>query len=330
MKHPIDKENMLGVLDNFHKQCEEAFKLGKKIKITGRIDSIIVAGMGGSALSGDILKSYLNLSIPIHVCRDYHLPKWASKNTLVFSVSYSGNTEETIHCFREAKRIGCTIIAITAGGKLKEIAEKSNVPLVLVPRGIQPRDAVGYLTIPILNILQNSYIIRDVSDDIKETIRALKKDFKPTAQEMAKKAVDKIPIIYSSSRLYVLSRIWKIKVNENAKVQAFHDEFPELNHNEMLGFTNPKGEYLIIMLKDEDDFYRVKKRMDVTKEKLQKIGYKVIEIKIKGKSMLSRIFTTILLGSYFGYYLALEYGTDPSPVDMVEDFKKDLGPFVGR
>lgn len=325
----IGSERMIDVLDNFWRQCQEASRLARDIKVDLPINGIVLCGMGGSAIPGDIIKSYIDVNVPVVVNRSYEIPSWVNKNTLVFTISYSGNTEETLTCFRHAKAKQAKIVGISSGGKIEKFCQQGRSHFVKVPSGIQPRDASGYLTLPIINILQNSRIIKDNSRDMENMISTLKKGYKEKAREIAKKLVGKIPIIYSSHRMIALAKTWKSKINENAKVEAFYNEFPELNHNELVGFTNLKGDFFVIIIEDEDDHVRVKKRMNITAELLKKKGCPVLTLKIKGENRLSKIFSTILLGSYVGYYLALEYGTDPSPVVMVEDLKKELGPYVG-
>lgn len=319
----IDKENMLAVLDGFWKQCDEASQLGLNIRVTGQIDAIIVAGMGGSGMPGEILRSDLSTKVHIHSCRDYLLPGWAGKNTLVFCISYSGNTEETLSAYKDARKKGCRIVCIAAGGKLLDYAQRDKVPFVRVPSGIQPRDAVGYQTIPVLNILMQSGVISKTAD-IQKMIPILQMTDRQKARDIARNLLNKIPVIYASSRMIGLAKIWKAKINENAKCQAFYNEFSEVNHNEMVGFTNLKADYYIIMIEDEEDHERIRKRMEITKQLLQQQGCPVLLMKLTGKNRLARIFSTILLGSYIGYYLALEYKVDPSPIAMVDELKRML------
>lgn len=323
MPEIIDKENMLGVLDRFWKQCEEASQLGLNIKIDPPVNALVVAGMGGSAIPGDVLRSYLGTRILVYSSRDYSLPEWANKNTLVFCISYSGNTEETLSAYKEARKKGCKLVCLSSGGKLAEYCMRDKVQHISVPSGIQPRDALGYQIIPLLNVLMTSKIIPK-NADVTSMIAVLKQVNKEKASDIAKNLHNTVPIIYASSRMVTLAKTWKSKINENAKCQAFFNEFPEMNHNEMVGFTNLKGNFYVIMMEDEEDNERIKKRMEITKQLIQKQGCFVLLLKITGKNRLARIFSTILLGSYVGYYLALEYKVDPTPVVMVEELKKML------
>ncbi len=315
---------MKSVLDGMERQCQEAVSLGGVISVQPPIRAIVVAGMGGSALPGDLLACYLrDCPLPIVVARDYQLPAWVTKNTLVFIISYSGNTEETVTMLGDAKRRGCKIILISSGGKLRDAAREEKLSWVQIPAGIQPRDATGFMLIPILGILERSGII-SLNKEIDSMLEALRKDHARQGQEIAKKLVGKIPIIYSSQQMDCIARIWKIKINENAKAPAFFGAFPEVNHNEMVGFTDLQENYYFIFIEDLEDGIRVKKRMMITKKLFEEKGYPVLMIRLAGKSRLARMFSALLLGSYVGYYLALENRADPIQIGMVEDFKQRL------
>lgn len=322
----VDKSDMKGVLENFPQQIREALALAKGIKTDKKIDKIIITGMGGSALPGDILKAYLSdYNIPIFVNKDYFLPEFTNSKTLVFIISYSGNTEETIQSYRNALRKGAEIVVITSNGKLGKLCNKQKVNSIIVPKGVQPRLAYGYLFFSVLGVLQNSGLIDDKTKEIQKTIDTLKKPlFKERAEELAERLVDKIPIIYSSKRLDAIAYKWKINFNENTKILAFHNVFPELNHNEINGYVNVKGNFHVLLLKDEDDYQRIKKRMSVTKRLIKSKGVPVTEIALSGSCKLAKIFSAIYLGDWTSYFLALRYGTDPTPVEIVEELKKQL------
>tara|TARA_Y100000310_G_scaffold268382_1_gene280964 strand:- start:782 stop:1783 length:1002 start_codon:yes stop_codon:yes gene_type:complete len=322
----VDKENMYDVLKNFPKQMQEAARLGKNVKITDKIDNIIITGMGGSALPGEILKSFFySTSIPIFVNKGYTLPEFTNMRSLVFVISYSGNTEETIYAYRNALRKGARIVAISSGGKLEELSTKQRQIFIKVPSGIQPRSGYAYQFFPILNVLMNSKIIGDVSQDIEKTIETLKKPiFEERAKDIAIKLEGKIPLIYSSDKLFAIAYKWKINFNENSKVHAFCNMLPELNHNEIVGYTQLEADYHVILIKDEDDHMRVKKRFDITKDIIKKSGVSVTEIMLKGGSILTKIFSAIYIGDLASYYLALKYGIDPTPVKIVEELKRRL------
>ena len=176
-----------------------------------------------------------------------------------------------------------------------------------------------------LAVLYNSHFIDNPSEDIKNTIKALKNPkFKERAQDLAEKLVEKVPLIYSSEKMGVVAYRWKTQFNENAKIHAFHHVFPELDHNELVGYGNIKAGYHIIIIKDDEDYVKVKKRMDITKRLISEAGINVTELVIKGECFLTKLFSAIYLGDLTSYYLALKYGTDPTPVDVIEKLKKEL------
>ena len=331
MPHPIDKSNMRQVILDFPKQFGKGLEISKDVEIEKPINKIVISGMGGSALPGDLVKLYLkdDIDIPIEVSRNYYLTTPVNRETLIFCISFSGNTEETLASYEEAKKEEVSVVIITYDGKLEEIAKKDSLPLVKLIKEsptFQPRSATGYMFAAIINVLINSGI---VSERHREEIEILDGklqafDFESQSKDLAKKLKGKIPLIYASDRFKALARIWKIKFNENSKTQAFWNYFPELNHNEMVGFTDLQGKYQIIILKDKDDHPRVEKRMAITAELLKEKGLETTIIDIQGQDLLTKIFSTLMLGDWISYYLALEYGIDPTPVKMVEDFKKRM------
>lgn len=334
----IDTKGMYSLLDNFHKQIEETSKLGKDIKIAenvnkidnvDKINKIAIAGMGGSALPGAILKSYLKLKIPIFIVRGYSLPNFVNGKSLVFAISYSGNTEETLSCYKEALSRKCKLIAICSGGKLLELSKLNKTPCVVVPKGLEPRMAYAYQFFPMLSILENSNIIKKQEGYIKNLIRLLRKNdnIKKLAQQLAEKLYKKIPLIYTSEKLEAVGYKWKINFNENAKILAFNNVFPEFNHNEINGYVNKIGNFYAIIIKDSEECPRIKKRMDIIKGLLKKYGIPATDVLIEGKDDLTRLFLAAYIGDWTSYFLALAYRTDPTKVDIIEDLKKQLGPF---
>lgn len=281
--------------------------------------------MGGSALPGDIAKTiFQDIKIPILVHKSYDLPAFVNKETLLFVVSYSGNTEETLSAYKVARGKSCTTIAVTSGGKLRKLAEHDKKPIILIPSGIQPRLSIGYMFFAVLRVLQNSGIIKDKTKDVKQLVEKLNDSkFKMNGEEIASKLVEKVPIIYTSDTMKVVAEIWKIAFNENCKISAFYNYFPELNHNEMLGFTTPKANFYVIMIREDDCHRRVAKRFKITKNIISKSA-STIEIVIKGPSHLLKVFSAIYIGLWTSYFLALKYGVDPTPVELVEQLKKKL------
>ncbi|MEA2037243.1 MAG: bifunctional phosphoglucose/phosphomannose isomerase [Nanoarchaeota archaeon] len=319
----LDKSNMLEVIDSFPEQCKDALTLPKGITVKGEITSIVVCGMGGSAIGGDLLKIYASdTKLPVFVVRDYKVPNFVDEYTLVFVVSYSGNTEETLAAFHDAKSKGANIVAITSGGKLAQECER----VIKIPSGLQPRASVGYLFFPMLGTLYNSNLVDVKNDDLNEMLILLKDNakIKEQAEELARKIEGKAPVIYSSEQLNAAAYRWQTQINENAKYPAFHSAFSEMNHNEINAFRGmDRSRFIAILLRDEKDDARIRKRMDVCKEIMEK-NVAVEEVHVKGNSLLARMFSTMYLGDYTSYYLALRERVDPSPVEVIEWLKKQL------
>ena len=348
----VDKSNMRKVILDFPKQLEGALKLAKGIKVVGPFENIIICGVGGSALSSNILISWVNSFklknslLPIYTHRDYNLPIQANEKSLIICISYSGNTEEPVSALKEAVKKKLKIVAIATGGKIEAICRKNNIPLIKIPSGIQPRSATGYLFTSLVEVLEGVGILPNTSKDIQELAKELKKiSLEEEGKKIAKKLINKIPLIYSSNKFKNLARVWKIKFNENSKIPSFYNYFPELNHNEMVGFTNKKliKNFCIIILKDKSDHPRNLERMDLFAKLMRTKGIRVefinirtmprsvrqnldssLRSEIKSGDFLFKVLSTLILGDWVSYYLALEYKIDPTPVKIVEEFKKKL------
>ncbi|MBI1935379.1 bifunctional phosphoglucose/phosphomannose isomerase [Candidatus Woesearchaeota archaeon] len=320
---PIDNSNMLKVIEEFPQQCKTGLELPKGMSVSGKIDKIVVAGMGGSAVGGDLLKLYMHDSkVPVFVVRDYKVPNFVDDKTLFFAVSYSGNTEETLAAFGDAERKKARIVAVTSGGQLGTKAKK----VVRIPTGLQPRAALGYLFFPVLGVLQNSGIADVKNEEIKEMLDILSNlnEFKNIGERIAKKIGTRTPLIYASEAIGAVAYRWKTQFNENSKIAAFHHLFSEMNHNEIVGFQTMSGEkFLPIFIRDNFDNERIKKRMDITKEIISS-KMEVEEVSTKGTYLLSRLFSGLYYADFASYYLALANKIDPTPVAVIENLKKRL------
>ncbi|MFH0739787.1 MAG: bifunctional phosphoglucose/phosphomannose isomerase [bacterium] len=317
---------MKQVILNFPKQFEIGLKSAENIKLEGSFNNVIICGVGGSALPGSLVEALEILKIPLYTHRDYNLPSYATKDSLIISVSFSGNTEETLSGYEEAVNKKYPVIALSTGGKLETLAKQHGLPVAIVPNDcLQPRFGTGYLAGAMLKILANCQIIPDQT----KALITMASNLKPESQEedgkaLAKKLIDKIPIIYASNDFKLIALMWKIKFNENSKIMAFWNYFPELNHNEMVGLTNLKGNFHFIIIRDENDNERTKKRMDLFASLAKEKGAEVSFIEAQGATKIEKIFNASLLGDWASYYLALAYNQDPVPVAIVETFKKQL------
>ena len=329
-ENPLDPDHMEKTIIEQPLQIKSAYDLGKDVKLEGTFNRIVICGMGGSCMPGDLLKIYLHDSnIPIESIRDYSLPNYIDKNTLVFCISYSGNTEETLSMFKDAARKGCKIVSICSGARLEQLAETHRKPLIKVPKGLQPRAAVIYQFFPLIRILENNGLIPSKEKEVKNLIDSLgKQNIKELAEKLAEKLIDKIPIIYASEKFYPIAYRWKTEFNENAKIMAFSNRFSELNHNELVGYTNKKADFHVIILTIDEDHRRMQKRIRITKELIQQKGVPITEINIKGNYFLTKMFSAIQIGDLTSIYLAFKYKTNPSPVNIIEDLKEKLGPYI--
>lgn len=340
----IDKSNMLDLLLDFPLQCKAAVGIAQRTKILfekRNFNKIVFAGMGGSAIGAELVRSYLYFEskIPIMVCREYELPGYVDNSTLVFISSYSGNTEETINAYKQARQRDSAIIVISSGGKLEEKAKNEEITFISIPKGLPPRCALGYLSIIPLCVLAKLGLIEDRSSFITEAINVLEdlknRNLNPNirlkdniAKYIANKIFNKFTIIYAGSIHFdVVAMRLRTQLNENSKVLALSHVFPEMNHNEIVGWQNPKNlfkNFTVIMLRDKDMHPPVAKRMDITSDILKKEGIKILEIWSQGQDLLSRIFSLIYTGDFISYYLAILYGIDPTPVDRVTYLKNQL------
>ncbi len=341
----LDKSEMLRLLSEFPRQLKEASDIGKNITFDKDVkrdfDKIVFCGLGGSAIGADLIKSYVakECKVPIIVNRDYTLPAFVNEKTLLVVSSYSGNTEETLSAYAEGRKKNANIIAITTNGKLKEKAQEDKVPYVVIPKGLPPRCALGYSSIPIMVLFSKLGLISDKYNEIDEASAFLEKLFKSElspdisedkniAKRVAKDLFGKYAIIYGANQYTdcVVTR-WRGQLAENSKAISSTHLFPEMNHNEIVGWANPKNlmkDLVVVVLRDKDDHPRVAKRMDISSTIIKKEGVKIIEISSRGESLLCRIFSLIYIGDFVSLYLAILNDVDPTPVDNVMYLKNEL------
>ncbi len=333
----IDRSNMRKIILDFPKQFRVGINAAKKVRLKKwpfltPPENIIVCGMGGSGLAGDILVTLRPLDVFSY--KSYRLPLQAGNESLIICISYSGNTEETLSSFETAVGKNLPVISITTGGKLAELSKKYKVPCVILPPPYAPpRLSVGQMFAALLQILKNHNLLDDsIINELLELGDSLKpKEFELKGRKIAKKIFKKIPIIYNSRRFRVISTVWKNSLNETAKILVLANYFPELNHNEIVGFwkineMQIKNEKLyVLILKDEKGSHpRILKQMEITKNLIEREGINVDFVKIEGETLLEKIISTIILGFWTAYWLALEYKIDPTPVKPIDEFKRRL------
>ncbi len=341
----LDNSNMFDILKSFPKQITTALNIIENnytIKTISDVHSILILGMGGSAIGGDLLRSFLNVTpgaekIRIVINRNYDIPKYIDSNTLVIASSYSGDTEETISGVEQAFEFTKNILCVTTGGKLEKFANKHQFPVVKLPSGLQPRAALGYSFFALLGIFLKTGLINiDLKADINETIQMLEKkaaiysevNDQNEAYTLAKSIHNKAIVIYSATdRTDIVNLRWRGQLHENAKTIAFGSFLPEMNHNEINSFSFPEvilENLYVILMTDVDDHPRVKVRFEAITELLSQQEMPLVELSGDGNSVLTRIFDLIYLGDWTSFYLAMLNGIDPTPIPLIMELKKIL------
>lgn len=339
----IDTDAMLDCIAKMPEMAEEANQLSREANIPEikNIKQIIFGGMGGSAIGGDIARALLSSQshIPCHSIRSYNLPSSVDGKAVIFLTSYSGNTEEVISLAKDAeKKKNKNIIVITSGGQLEKIAIENKYKLIKVPDGLQPRAAIAYLTIPIIVALEKIGALKRVANEINETIKTLaalkieyginKSQRSNQIKQLAAKVFSKVPIIFGSSEAtQVAAYRWRTQFNENSKIIALNNVFPELNHNEIVGLgglRKNEHNFSLILLREEKNNPRIDKRIEITKSLLSSNFDGIVDVYAKGKTTLSKIFSLIYYGDLLSVYCALLNTTDPTPVNIITKLKKEL------
>lgn len=340
-----DRSGMLKLIESFPEQCTRAKEIGTAFKIPSgfraQYKNIIFAGVGGSAIGADLVRSYVadEARIPIFVNRNYTLPGFVDEDSLVIASSYSGNTEETLSAYDDARSKRAVLFAITSGGELERRAKRDGVPYIIIPAGLPPRCALGYSFFPTLVLFTKLGLIEDRSKNI-DTMVCLLKDLrdkrmaqgvaekKNIAKSLARALHLKYPIIYGGQdHIDAVVTRWRGQFAENSKTVSSSHLLPEMNHNEIVGWENPKKllkDFIVIMLRDSGDHHRTAKRMDISKTIIEKNDVRVIEVSSIGKDLLSRIFSLIYIGDFVSFYLAILNKRDPTPVESVTYLKEKL------
>lgn len=341
--HLHDSAEYLNYLRQLPDQISKADSLISAVdfkKLAGSYRSVVICGMGGSAIAGDLARDFLKdeLKIPLTVNRNYTLPGFVTEDSLVIACSYSGNTEETLTACGDALARGARVLGISSGGKLTELGSEKNFPVIKIPEGLPPRQAIGYMFFPLLRSLEELGFIPSHSDQISETIAVLenmKNHYDPVESQgqnlpnhIAQKLVNRLPVIYSADPfLSSVTYRWRTQLNENAKVLAFNHTIPEMNHNEIMGWEAP-GEILanlcVLFLRTSEEYDRNRRRLEITRDLLRKRKTPIFEVYGEGKSRLAQMFSQLYIGDWVSYYLAIQYDTNPMDIKSIDYLKEKL------
>ncbi len=339
----FDPSNMMGRIGELPQQCRQAWASATDFSLPSdysRVAKVIILGMGGSAIGGDLASGLVleQGGLPVLVHRDYDLPSSVDSRTLVIASSYSGNTEETLSSFAQALKTSAKKLAITTGGRLKALAEESGIPLLSFHYVAEPRAAFGYSFFSILGLLHKLGVLSINSQDVEGTINLLQ-ELSPKlncgvplsanpAKQLATRLPGRLVVIYGAGILSKVALRWKTQFNENSKTWAFSECFPELDHNAVVGYRFPRWlakQVFVVLLRSPLLHPRTQMRYQVTADILTESGIEFEFIEAQGESRLSQIMSAVLLGDYVSYYLAILNQVDPSPVEVIERLKERLG-----
>lgn len=334
-----DPESALGVIASQFEQARYKATVYNAEHDNRHITSVVVAGMGGSALAALMVKTLLRQEVPLafEVVREYNLPAYVDERTLVIASSYSGNTEETLAALAQAQERGAQVGIMASGGALIEEAKARDIAYVTVPSGIQPRMATIYNLAGLFALLENFGVIdKEWGKELTGLAEWLKREINqwtpnvPTvhnyAKQLALQAVGKTPVFYGSPLTASLAYKWKISWNENAKNVAFWNEYPEFNHNEFLGWTSHPVEkpFAIFDLKSSFDAPRVTQRFELSDRLLSGKRPHAVTIPLKGQSLLAQLVWGAILADFASTYVAILNNVDPTPVVLIEKLKQEL------
>jgi len=341
-KSQIDPQDMFKAIYRFPDQISESINIGKNINLKNdysQCDNIVLSGMGGSAIGGDVVKTIVSseLQVPFIINRNYSLPNWVNEKTLVICSSYSGNTEESLSTYEDAKEKGAIICGISTGGKITNDLKVSGYDVIKIPGGLQPRAALAYSFVPTLFLINKIGLISDsvIVELTNSNDMLLRKRERYSVGEtenpifkMAKDIYGMIPIIYGvTDTTGVVALRWKGQLCENSKMIAFNNEIPELNHNEIVGWENNPdllNELSVIWLRDRNDIERNKARQNITEGILDDMGIMQHEVRAEGETKVERLLDLINFGDWLSYWCAILHNTDPSPVYKIDKLKKAL------
>jgi len=341
----LDPGGMLERIRELPQQCERAWDAVRSFALPdgyANPDGVIVLGMGGSAIGGDLAGALAGTESPAPclVCRDYVLPAWVGPRTVVIASSYSGNTEETLSAFEEAVARGARLIAITTGGRLAARAQELGLPLLTFSYPAQPRAALGYSFIFLVGLFQKLGLLADKQHDLDEALQALA-CLQPTldavvpqaenpARQLAASLYQHFIVVYGAGHLGPVARRWRGQFAENSKAWAAYEEWPELNHNAVVGYEHPaalRDDIAVVLLASTLYHPRVQVRVQVTADLLARQGIPHHMIQVPGESALAQMLWAIHYGDFVSYYLAMLYGADPSPVQSIVYLKERLAQF---
>ena len=334
--HERDPQDALGIAEKQWQQLEHVFEVDEPR--LPDVTNVVYAGMGGSALAALISANWPDYKLPFEVVRDYEIPAHVSDKTFFIASSYSGNTEETVEALAHAEQKGAHIAVIASGGKLQQIASEKGYPFVLLPGNLQPRHAVLYNLKALVVLLEKAGLVaaETAEAEMHRTASYLREQIKqwvptvPTKDNLAKQialeCMGKSVVVYAGPKLTPAAYKWKISFNENAKQVAWWGQYSEFNHNEFLGWSEQPEQkpYAVIDLRSNLEHPQVQKRFELSARMLSGKRPAPIVVQATGDTLLEQLLSTIALGDFVSLYSAILGNINPTPVELIEKFKKEL------
>jgi glucose/mannose-6-phosphate isomerase len=324
---------MKSLVAGFSRQLKEAIEIGKKASLTKSshdIRNVLICGLGGSGIGGNMISELVAMEAkaPINVTKGYFIPAYVGENTLVIISSYSGNTEETLHCMELALARNAKIVCITSGGKVAEIAKSENLDIILVPGGMPPRACLGYSMTQLLFVLHfNGLISRTAIDQLGIAIELIDSEEENIRKEAALISVQlfgKLPVIYATTYFEGVAIRFRQQLNENSKVLCWHQVIPEMNHNELVGWREKNENISVIIFRDKEEYERNNVRIEINKTVISKYTPHVTEIWSKGASLIEKVVYFIHLGDWISIDLAEKRGVDATEINVINELKSEL------
>lgn len=336
----VDKDGMLGRVLAYPAMLQKAIDdtQGVSVALPRTPTRLLVVGMGGSAISGDYLASWLDEegSVPLYVSRHYELPSWVDRDTLVLGFSYSGNTEETLASFAAAKQKGAMLAAMSTGNRLEQLAKKYDAPFARVEGGMQPRAALpaafgtAAMLLDRLGLLNAEKALGKTVETLRGVVGDLGADVTHNRNEGKRTALalqDSFACVYGAGVLAPAATRLANQLNENSKVLALHGVMPEMNHNELVAWAGEDDleRFSAVFLRHDKEHAQAKARYNITADIIQKRGGRVIQLEAKGETVPERLMTSSVVGDAVSVYLAALRKMDPTPVDVIIELKKRVG-----
>ncbi|MEM9050924.1 MAG: bifunctional phosphoglucose/phosphomannose isomerase [Bacteroidota bacterium] len=326
-------QEMERLIDAFPGNMVEAIKIGQTAieNFSAKpVKNVLVSGLGGSGIGGKFASQLVwdKCSVPVNVVNDYRIPAWVNEETLFIACSYSGNTEETLSTLEEAMSKGASISCVTSGGKLEALAKEHGFNMIKIPAGQPPRTSFGYNALQQLFIYSAYGLIDDsfVADlsAAAELLVSEKEAIHREAKEIANTIIGRIPVVYSETYWEAVAVRFRQQINENAKTLCWHHALPEMNHNELVSWAGGSKDYAVLMIRTPEDHPGTAKRMDLSKEIIERYTDIIIELKPKGSTRVEMFYYLTHLVDWISYYMAVEKDVDPIEIDVIDYFKAQL------